>query len=171
MATHYISFVIFCREAGGRGLDMDQVQVVLEQGAQRGASLAAPYSGALLPSEAYYLMQHLSGAVLVDVRCAAEWQFVGHVPNAVCIEWKTYPGMQPNPQFVAQLARLVEPEATVMMMCRTGMRSDEAARAAFQAGYGAVYNVLEGFEGEKDSAGQRGRVSGWKARGLPWMQS
>lgn len=149
---------------------MDQVNAILQQARQRGASLGLPYGGALTPTEAYYLMQHMPQAVLVDVRSAAEWQFVGMVPNAHCVEWKTFPGMQPNPRFLDALAHEVPADATLMMMCRTGARSDEAARAASQAGFQAVYNVLEGFEGDKDGASQRGRINGWKARGLPWVQ-
>ena len=149
---------------------MDQTQTILQQAAARGAALGVPYQGALLPQEAYYLMQHLPTAVLVDVRSAAEWQFVGMVPNALCVEWRTFPGMQPNPQFVPALQKQVAQDATLMLMCRSGARSDEAARAAQAAGFGAVFNVLEGFEGDKDGMSQRGHVNGWKMHGLPWVQ-
>jgi rhodanese-related sulfurtransferase len=149
---------------------MEQAKQIVEQATQRGAELAVPYSGALLPSEAFYLMQHLPNAVLVDVRSSAEWQFVGMVPNALCIEWRTFPGMQPNPAFNRELQRQVDPAAVLMLMCRSGVRSDEAARAALQAGYRSVFNVLEGFEGDKDENSQRGKKGGWKARGLPWVQ-
>jgi len=149
---------------------MEQIQEILTQAEQRAISQSLPYRGSLLPDEAYYLMQHLKGSVLVDVRCVAEWQFVGQVQNAVCIEWKTYPGMQPNAQFLTLLAQQVDPDATVMMLCRSGVRSAEAASAATQAGFSSVFNVLEGFEGEKNAEGHRGQLSGWKARGLPWGQ-
>ena len=149
---------------------MDHAQTVLQQAARRGETLGVPYQGALLPQEAYYLMHHLPAAVLVDVRSAAEWQFVGMVPDALCIEWRTFPGMQLNPQFVSALQKQVSPDATLMLMCRSGARSDEAARAALDAGFHAVYNVLEGFEGEKDGMSQRGHVNGWKKHGLPWVQ-
>ncbi|WP_215781274.1 rhodanese-like domain-containing protein [Paludibacterium sp. B53371] len=149
---------------------MDQVQTILQQAAGRAAAMGAPYQGALLPEEAWYLMQHLPGAVLVDVRSAAEWQFVGMVPNAVCVEWRSYPGMQLNGQFLAQLQARVAPEATVMLMCRSGARSDEAARVVQGTGFAAVYNVLEGFEGDKDGMSQRGHLNGWKKHGLPWVQ-
>ena len=150
---------------------MEHVQDILQQATQRCAGLALPYSGALLPQEAWSLMQNLPDAVLVDVRTAAELQFVGMVPNALCIEWRTYPGMQINPDFTGALVRQVVSGSTLMLMCRSGVRSDEAARAAMRAGFSTVYNVLEGFEGEKDDSGQRGHISGWKARGLPWVQS
>lgn len=149
---------------------MEQVRAILQLVSQRAESLSLPYSGALLPSEAYYLMHHQPGSVLVDVRTAAEWQFVGVVPDALCIEWRSTLEMVPNSGFLDALRRKVAPDACLMLMCRSGARSDEAARAAAQAGYATVYNVLEGFEGERDAASQRGHINGWKVRGLPWVQ-
>ena len=45
-----------------------------------------------------------------------------------------------------------------------------AARLATEAGYGGCYNILEGFEGDKDANGQRNIVGGWRKAGLPWLQ-
>ena len=41
---------------------------------------------------------------------------------------------------------------------------------ATQAGYPQAYNVLEGFEGDRDADGHRKTVGGWCAAGLPWVQ-
>lgn len=149
---------------------MESIESVLQRAAGRAAALSAPYAGALLPTEAFALMQYAPGAVLVDVRSAAEWQFVGMVPDALCLEWRTFPGMQPNPGFLPALEARVPRSALVMFLCRSGARSDEAARAAAAAGYTSAYNVLEGFEGDKDGASQRGHINGWKSHGLPWVQ-
>lgn len=146
------------------------VENILAAAAARGAQLGVAYSGAVSPAEAWALRQQLPGSVIVDVRSAAEWQFVGVVPDAVRIELRTYPGMVPNPGFVTQLQQQVDKSATVLFICRSGARSDEAARLAAEAGYSQVYNVLEGFEGDRDAAQHRGSVNGWKAAGLPWMQ-
>ncbi len=146
------------------------VENILAAAAARGAQLGLAYSGAVSPAEAWALRQQLPGSVIVDVRSAAEWQFVGVVPDAVRIELRTYPGMVPNPGFVTQLQQQVDKSATVLFICRSGARSDEAARLAAEAGYSEVYNVLEGFEGDRDAAQHRGSVNGWKAAGLPWMQ-
>ncbi|WP_174873925.1 rhodanese-like domain-containing protein [Vogesella oryzae] len=137
---------------------------------ERGAQLGLAYSGALLPAEAWALRQASLGCVIVDVRSAAEWQFVGVVPDAVRVELRTFPGMQPNTQFVAQLEAQVPKDATVLFICRSGARSDEAAKLAAEAGYRDAYNILEGFEGDRDAAQHRGCVNGWKAAGLPWIQ-
>ena len=45
-----------------------------------------------------------------------------------------------------------------------------AGEALEAAGYRAVYNVLEGFEGPLDERFRRGTLSGWRLAGLPWEQ-
>ena len=130
-----------------------------------------PYAGAMLPAEAYALMQALPGATLVDVRTRAELEWVGRVPNSIAIEWNTWPGGARNPSFTDELERLVPKNATIMFLCRSGVRSNGAAIAATQVGYTEAYNVLQGFEGDKDASGQRNKLGGWRAAGLPWTQS
>jgi rhodanese-related sulfurtransferase len=89
----------------------------------------------------------------------------------VLIEWNTYPSGQRNPQFIEQLhARVAKTEAPVMFLCRSGARSHQAAMAATQAGYPNSYNILEGFEGDKDAQGRRNTLGGWRVAGLPWVQ-
>ena len=58
-----------------------------------------------------------------------------------------------------------------MFICRSGARSHAAATAAATAGYTQCYNVLEGFQGDKDANGHRDSVGGWRLAGLPWYQS
>jgi rhodanese-related sulfurtransferase len=149
----------------------DSVESILARAKQRAEAMNLPYAGALLPLEARTLMQTVPGAKLVDVRTQAEWDYVGHVPESVLIEWNTYPSGQRNPRFVEQLqARVAKTEAPVMFLCRSGERSHNAATEATQAGYPNSYNVLEGFEGEKDPHGHRGALGGWRFAGLPWLQ-
>jgi len=136
--------------------------------AERARQLQLPYAGALTPAEAHALMQ--AGAKLVDVRTKPELLYVGRVPGSVLVEWQTYPGNLQNPQFLQQLAEAVEPGETLMFLCRSGARSHAAAAIAAQAGWRDSYNVLEGFEGNKDSSGHRSTVGGWRKAGLPWVQ-
>ena len=105
------------------------------------------------------------------MRTRAELDWVGRVPGAVEIELLTYPGNRPNPEFLKQLEQEVEKESPVLFICRSGGRSHNAAMMALQAGYSEAYNVLEGFEGDKDTAGHRNTKGGWRAAGLPWTQS
>ncbi len=136
----------------------------------RAQQLGLPYAGALLPAEAYELWQQAPGARLVDVRTQAEWYWIGRIPGAVEIEFSTYPGNQPNPAFLAQLEQQIKKDVPVMFICRSGGRSHHAALLATQCGYGECYNVLEGFEGDKDAHGHRNVKGGWRVAGLPWAQ-
>jgi rhodanese-related sulfurtransferase len=149
--------------------DMGESEQLKEVARVRGQQLGLPYSGALLPQEAYALMQ--AGAILVDVRTQAELYWVGRVPGSVFVEWNSYPQGQLNPDFLSQLAALAAKDAPVMFLCRSGGRSHNAALLATRAGWRECYNVLEGFEGDRDASQQRSTLGGWKRAGLPWVQS
>jgi rhodanese-related sulfurtransferase len=136
---------------------------------ERAKKMGLTYAGAVLPAEANELMK--AGASLVDVRTKPELSYVGRVPGALAVEWQTYPGNRPNPEFLAELAAVVPKDQPVMFMCRSGARSHSAAEAATRAGWKEAYNVLEGFEGDKDAEQHRSTVGGWRKAGLPWMQS
>jgi rhodanese-related sulfurtransferase len=136
---------------------------------ERGRARNLSYAGALVPAEAYALM--LEGAKLVDVRTIAELHFVGAVPGSEAIEWNSYPEGMRNPVFREQLAKVVRKDEPVMFLCRSGVRSHHAATAAMEAGWSEAYNILEGFEGDKNAAGQRNTINGWKVARLPWVQS
>lgn len=149
---------------------MGKITSILQTAQQRAKDSNLPYEGALLPTEAHELMKSAPGAKLVDVRTRAEIDWVGKIPGAVEIEWATYPGMRLNPNFMAQLEQQVDKEALVLFICRSAARSHAAAIAATQAGYSDCYNVLEGFEGDKNSENHRNTRGGWRVAGLPWEQ-
>ena len=149
---------------------MGKLTEILRLSQARAKALELPYEGALTPQEAYELLQLAPGAKLVDVRTRAEWDWVGRIPDAVEIEWNQYPGGVRNPHFLVELKRQVDPESLVMFLCRSGVRSDGAARLATESGYPDCYNVLEGFEGDKDAKNHRNTVGGWRHAGLPWIQ-
>ena len=77
--------------------------------------------------------------------------------------------MAVNAQFGESVKAIVPPGKKALMLCRSGVRSIAAARRAAETGVEA-YNILEGFEGDPDENGQRGRRGGWRMRGLPWRQ-
>jgi rhodanese-related sulfurtransferase len=145
---------------------MDEIKKVA---GERARKMGLAYAGALLPAEAHKLMQ--AGAKLVDVRTKPELLFVGSIPGAVTIEWQTYPGNRPNPEFIGELAAVTKRDEPVMFICRSGARSHGAAEAAMRAGWRETYNFLEGFEGDKDPEQHRSSVGGWRKSGLPWVQS
>lgn len=150
---------------------MGRLTEILTTAQQRAKSAQLPYEGTLTPDEAAELLTLAPGSRLIDVRSRAELDLVGTIPHAVHVEWMTYPGWHPNAHFLAQLKQLADPEALMLFICRNGQRSHRAAEAAMLAGYMDCYNVLEGFEGEVNSAsGHRSEVNGWKQRGLSWLQ-
>ena len=134
------------------------------------------YAGDVTPAEAWKGLSDDPAAVLVDVRTAAEWSYVG-LPDlrglgkdVVRVEWQTYPTGAVNPDFLAQLEGAgVDRSATVYFLCRSGVRSVAAAEAATASGWSRSLNVLEGFEGPHGAEHHR-TVSGWKVAGLPWVQ-
>lgn len=139
------------------------------------------YAGDITPQQAWDLLSDNPEAVLVDCRTDAEWRWVG-VPDisglgrdVVYIEWNTSEGRH-NEGFVDDLVEKLgvagpsSGERPVVFLCRSGNRSIGAAEAATAAGIGPSYNVLDGFEGNLDSHRHRGGT-GWRAIGLPWLQS
>jgi len=150
---------------------METISSILERANKRAQERNLPYEGALYPAKALTLLQEAPGAKLVDVRSRAELDWVGRIPGAVEIEWQSYPGMRPNTDFLSYLSSQVDKESMVMFLCRSGGRSHQAAATAADSGYANCYNILEGFEGDKDASGHRGTRGGWKAAGLPWVQS
>jgi rhodanese-related sulfurtransferase len=144
----------------------------------------APSIAEVGPQEAWSILETDTDSVLIDVRSQAEWNFVG-LPDlaplgkqALQIEWKRFPEMGENPEFLTELARHLGGSAPsrMLFLCRSGGRSLSAAKAVAQSWAQAgkpvtCVNVAEGFEGDLDVDKHRGTLSGWKARGLPWRQS
>jgi rhodanese-related sulfurtransferase len=153
----------------GRETNAEIVAAILDRAAERGRSEGVGFAGLITPREAWRL--HEAGAaVIVDVRTLPEWEFVGHVPDSIRVEWRTYGASHPNPGFVAELDALFERDETLLFLCRSAVRSHHAAEAAAAAGFRHAFNVLEGFEGELDTRQQRGLLGGWRKAGLPWIQ-
>ncbi len=134
------------------------------------------YAGDVTPEQAWAALSDRPDAVLVDVRTAAEWSYVG-LPDlrsvgkdVVRVEWQRWPDGAVNAAFTDQLAQVgVDHDAPVFFLCRSGVRSVAAAEAATAAGWSHAHNVLDGFEGPHDEQHHR-TVSGWKVAGLPWVQ-
>ncbi len=126
------------------------------------------YAGDVYANLAWEWVQ-AGNAVLIDVRTDAEREWVGAVPGAVPLAWKQWPGMALNPAFDEGVRAATEGGKRAVLLCRSGVRSVAAARRAAELGVEA-YNILEGFEGDADANGQRGKKGGWRFNGLPWRQ-
>ncbi|WP_432720862.1 rhodanese-like domain-containing protein [Jeongeupia wiesaeckerbachi] len=129
-----------------------------------------PFAGSVTPQEAWQLVED-GAAQLVDVRSPEEVKFVGAVPDTVNVPWASGTALSRNPRFVKELeTKAGGKDAVLLLLCRSGKRSAEAATAASKAGFTQVFNVLEGFEGELDAQQHRGALDGWRHHGLPWQQ-
>ena len=139
--------------------------------------LRIKYAGDVTPKEAWDILENDGKSILIDCRTDAEWSYVGS-PNLsqiakkpIKISWKVFPEMDINPEFQTEItAACPDKEAKLLFLCRSGVRSIDAAISATEAGYKNAYNILEGFEGDQDDQGHRGRLGGWRFSGLPWKQ-
>jgi len=120
---------------------------------------------------------------IVDCRIAEEYAFVGHAPMAYNVPSKVWTGkwdgekkdfvLDDNPDFVAQLKKMFALDDTILVMCRSGHRSAASVNKLAEAGFTNVYNITDGFEGDKvtdeDSTYKGKRMkNGWKNSPAPW---
>ena len=120
---------------------------------------------------------------IIDVRTPEEYAFIGHpemvwnIPFAFVTyqrkDGKTEYGPKMNPDFVAEVKTIAGPTDTLLLMCRSGDRSAMAVNKLTAAGFKNVYNIIDGFEGDKVTDpesvfyGKRMR-NGWK-NSAPWV--
>jgi rhodanese-related sulfurtransferase len=126
----------------------------------------------LEPKAAWTFLQATPDAILVDVRMEIEFMYVGRPPGSINIPWYEYPDFEANTDaFVAavrsEVAGLDQP---VVLLCRSGSRTLDAAQALLDKGFTRIINVLNGFEGDLDESDHRSTVNGWRFDGLPWEQ-
>ena len=143
--------------------------VLLEKSIREARAGGLPFAGSVPPVEAWALVE-AGRAVLVDVRSAEERKFVGYVPGSIHVPWATGTALTRNPRFLRELEARVGKSDVLLLLCRSGKRSALAAEAATRIGFTAAFNVSEGFEGDLDDGGQRGRLGGWRLHGLKWVQ-
>jgi rhodanese-related sulfurtransferase len=117
------------------------------------------------PQEARELMQ-TEGYVYVDVRSIPEFD-AGHPEGAynVPLLHMGSHGMSPNPEFLDVMQRHFTKDAKLVLGCKAGGRSLQAAGLLASSGFTNVVDQRAGFEG----AGGPGGVSepGWRPAGLP----
>ncbi len=135
------------------------------------------YAGDVTPSEAWEMLKSEPDTVLIDVRTDAEFNYVGRPDLSslgkyvALVMWVRFPDNALNLDFVESVKAMgVTHDQKLLFLCRSGVRSRHTAAAMTDAGFANCFNVLEGFEGEKDSDGRRGTIGGWKVAGLPWTQ-
>ncbi len=117
------------------------------------------------PEEAATLMAR--GYTYVDVRSEGEW-VEGHPSGSVNVPLlhAEAGGMRPNLEFLPAMLRRFPRDAALVLGCRAGVRSMQAAEILVAAGYTDVVEQRAGFEGRRDAFGQLVEA-GWGRTGLP----
>ena len=126
----------------------------------------------LNPKEAFAWLQSHPDALFLDVRMEIESLYVGRPPGVVNVPWYEYPDLQPDGEkFADSVAREASgKDQPLLLICRSGKRTQDAGQALEAAGFSNVQHVMHGFEGELDEHFRRSTLSGWRFDGLPWEQ-
>ena len=121
------------------------------------------------PIEADALLKE--GWVYLDVRSIPEFEG-GHPTGAANIPLLHMAGgrMAPNPAFQAVVAANYPKDAKIVVGCKAGGRSLQAATLMEAAGYTSVVDMRGGYSGERDNFG-RVACAGWAESGLPVEQT
>jgi rhodanese-related sulfurtransferase len=100
----------------------------------------------------------------VDVRTPAEFA-AGHVPGAinVPIALPGGAGFTPNPEFASVMTAIFAPTEPLIVACKAGGRSAQAAALLTAQGFLSVHDMSAGFEGGRDSFGRP--LPGWSQEG------
>lgn len=137
-------------------------------------------------AEASRVLEEHDNVALVEVRTPSEIMLIGYAtPTAAAIPAQfvdpdigaaskngTYK-MVSNPGFEAEMQAWLASDAakgidTLIVTCRSGSRSAAAINRMVAAGIELpLYNMVDGFEGDKNDEGVRA-VNGWRNAGLPW---
>jgi len=132
------------------------------------------------PPDAWEILQSDPRATLIDVRTSMEYLYVGHPAGSVNIPWQEAPDWEVDPDFVDKVRDTLSAKCDsdsgmetlpILTICRSGKRSQAAAEELERNGFKALYNVDEGFEGDRDGKNHRNKINGWRFHNLPWEQS
>ena len=135
------------------------------------------YKRNLLPKMAVEKLQNNPQALFVDVRSKAEYKYVGYPENSILIPWIDDPDWEPNPEaFSGAVMQELDGRENllnteIILICRSGFRSNEALKCLENKGFTQVSHVASGFEGDLDENDHRGNLNGWRHDGMPWSQS
>ena len=134
------------------------------------------YKRNLLPKMAVDRLNENPEAVLIDVRTSAEHKYVGFPENSILIPWFDEPDLNSDPSaFCKAVNNLLSDRSDILgteliLICRSGFRSNEALKCLQSNGFTCVSHVASGFEGDLDENDHRGNLNGWRNDGMPWSQ-
>ncbi|MDV7142599.1 rhodanese-like domain-containing protein [Tropicimonas sp. TH_r6] len=167
----FFSTIAFCAAA---------FSLQMAQAADLPASKQTKLGLYLSAEEAAQYLAETPDAIMIDVRTPEEIAETGLaeevdalIPLAIVDRKK---GLISNPDFYPGIVKLatdhnLAADQPIVVICRSGNRSAQAANAIAQLGFRQVYSVTDGYEGDRarsgPTAGKR-TVNGWKNAGLPW---
>lgn len=134
------------------------------------------YKRNLLPKMAIDRLNANPEAVLIDVRTSAEHKYVGFPENSILIPWFDEPDLNSDPSaFCKAVNNHLSDRSDILsteliLICRSGFRSNEALKCLQSNGFTCVSHVASGFEGDLDENDHRGNLNGWRNDGMPWSQ-
>ena len=134
------------------------------------------YKRNLLPKMAVDRLNENPEAVLIDVRTSAEHKYVGFPENSILIPWFDEPDLNSDPSaFCKAVNNHLSDRSDILsteliLICRSGFRSNEALKCLQINGFTCVSHVASGFEGDLDENDHRGNLNGWRNDGMPWSQ-
>jgi len=172
--------LVFSLPAAGIAEPMITTTVVADALPKGKQTMPALY---ITAAEAADVVATREDVLLIDVRTPEETMLVGYptsadvnIPFALLAPDHSFDAkkgryqMNPNPRFVGTMQSYLDAQdaSAVLIICRSGGRSARAVDALVKAGVTLpLYTVVDGFEGDKDKAGQR-TINGWKNAGAPW---
>ena len=123
----------------------------------------------ITPPQAHETLDKDPTVIYLDVRTEPEFT-AGHPQRGINVpvvffDQRTRQPI-PNPDFLTVIEATIPKDATVIVGCQAGGRSQRAAEMMAQAGYTNVANMQGGFGGARDQTG-RVVVPGWQESGLP----
>jgi rhodanese-related sulfurtransferase len=127
----------------------------------------------LEPKEAHEFVRTHPSALFIDCRSEMEYLFVGHPTGALHVAWNDGADWEVNPHFVGQVKKVAgtnHASRPIVLICRSGNRSEDAGTVLEQAGFTHIYHIVGGFEGDLDEQHHRNSRNGWRFEGLPWEQ-
>ncbi len=115
--------------------------VVLLLASALGGCSEAPYTNV---DNAQLKVHMAQGMPIYDVRRTEEWRQTGVVEGSRKLTYVDANG-RPNPEFLPRFTAEVGKNDPVVLICRTGSRTDSLARELAALGYTRIYNVRNGI--------------------------
>jgi rhodanese-related sulfurtransferase len=156
----------------------------------------------IMSIDAYDRLKTWPDTFLIDVRTREEYQFTGHPENAYLFPYMMMSGKLEkvddryeyqynlkNADFITEISKVFKKTDNLLVICRDGKRSAQAAKELASAGFLNVFDVEDGFEGRefpyfddpnldkwyknlarqnKINGYRQRRHYGWQFWGLPW---